>query len=137
MLTVGRKSDVWSQAIKAETYVDRSCNEDKDFLNDFNLLHQVTAVEEKLQIQSYGPNNNHNNLTKEELKTVAEMFIYLNMCPNIWFKFWASFYDDLFLQTTDKILLTLNRMMKSKGTKDKEGKIRTEKQIYKESLSAL
>ena len=53
------------------------------------------------------------------------------MCPNIWFKFWSSFYNDLFLQTTDKIILTLNRMMKPTGTQVKDGNIRAAKLLEK------
>ena len=124
------KIQIVIKAIKAKTSVDRGCNNDRDFLNDHNLFYQLKEVEKDLRIRSSVTGKFH-NLTNEELTTVAEMFIYLNMCPNIWFKFWSSFYNDLFLQTTDKIILTLNRMMKSKGTKDKEGKIRTEKLMDK------
>ena len=124
------KIQIVIKAIKAKTSVDRGCNNDRDFLNDHNLFYQLKEVEKDLRIRSSVTGKFH-NLTNEELTTVAEMFIYLNMCPNIWFKFWSSFYNDLFLQTTDKIILTLNRMMKPKGTQVKDGNIRATKLMEK------
>ena len=64
--------------------------------------------------------------------TAGEMFLYLNTCPDSpWFKSWNSFYKNLFLtQQADKIMLTLNRMTK---TKDKDGKLRAEKLMKRAS----
>ena len=54
-------------------------------------------------------------MTNKELKTAAEMFLYLNMCPPT-IKPWLVFYKELFqTQSPDQIILTLNRLMK--GTK--------------------
>ena len=51
------------------------------------------------------------NMTTGDLKTAAEMFIYLITCSSdspLLFKF----YKDLLLKQPDQILLTLNRIMK-------------------------
>ena len=51
-------------------------------------------------------------LTNEDLRTAAEMFVYLTMCPNE-IKPWLIFYKDLFqTQSPDQIILTLNRVIK-------------------------
>ena len=71
--------------------------------------------------------------TNEELKTAAEMFLYLNTCPDSsWFKSWSLFYKDLFLtQPADKIILTLNRMVKTETSDDKDGKLRAKKLLQR------
>ena len=72
------------------------------------------------------------------------MFIYLNICPfddsldeflsdesqkarKLWFNSWTSFYTDLFTQPADQVILTLNRMMKTKTSQDKHGRLRAVK----------
>ena len=87
-------------------------------------------MEQKLQIES--SEQIDESLTIDELKTAAEMFLYLNTCPDSsWFKSWTLFYKDLFLsQSADQIILTLNRMMKTKTTEtsqDNDGKVRAKK----------
>ena len=99
-------------------------------LFDNSLLSQVKALEQKLQTESSEEINDA--LTNEDLKTAAEMFLYLITCPNTpWFRSWSSFYTDLFLtRSADKIILTLNRMMKTETSKDmdaKDAKVRAEK----------
>ena len=85
------------------------------------MLSQVKAVEQKLQIES--SEQPDESLTIEELKTAAEMFLYLNTCPDSWFKSWYSFYKDLFLtQSADQIILTLNRILKTETLQDWDGK---------------
>ena len=68
-----------------------------------------------------------NTATADQLKSAAEMFIYLNICPGTfgldssnymeqWFKSWFTFYHDLFkTQNPSQIILTLNRLMKNKS----------------------
>ena len=52
-------------------------------------------------------------MSADHLETAAKMFIYLNTCPGK-LKSWFLFYKYLFeTESLDKILLTLNRMMKS------------------------
>ena len=56
------------------------------------------------------------NITTEDLKTAAEMFIYLDYCP---FKSLYAFYRDLFEnQPLDHIILTLNRLSKLESGKN-------------------
>ena len=89
---------------------------------------QVNFVKNLLQTNSSV--HKFENLTINNYKTVAEMFLYLNTCPNSWFKSWFLFYNDLFkTQTTDQILLTLNRMMKINvyNSQAREDKIIAEK----------
>ena len=65
------------KAVKSETYIDLSCY--TNLLSEESKLLQVKKVEEKLQQES--SDQIMKNLTSEDLKTAAEMFIYLNMCP--------------------------------------------------------
>ena len=53
------------------------------------------------------------NMTHDDLKRAAEMFVYLNVCPGTAWHDWFNFYKDIFLkQTPQQMVLTLNRMMK-------------------------
>ena len=93
-------------------------------------MSQVKAVEQMLQIDSSDQIND--TLTNEELKTAAEMFLYLNTCPDVWFKDWFSFYSDFFLnQPADRIILALNRMTKIASPQNKYGKLRAEKLLQR------
>ena len=115
--------------VKSETSLDivMYCNNNRNMFNDNNKRLQVKAVEEMLQIKS--SEQILETLTNEDLKNAAEMFLYLNTCPDLWFKSWASFYKDLFLaQPPDKIILTLNRMTKYRT---KDGKQRAEKLLQR------
>ena len=60
------------------------------------------------------------NMTKEDLKNAAEMFIYYNLCPKFMYE-WTTFYIDLMQNASpDVIVLTLNRIMvtgRKKGDK--------------------
>ena len=59
-------------------------------------------------------------MTAEDLKTAAEMFIYLNMCPEA-IKPWIVFYKEIFEnESPDQMILTLNRMMKGTRTPQNE-----------------
>ena len=124
------------KTVKSDTPLDLRC-ETPGMLSAESKLSQVKVVEQMLQIDSSEHIND--TLTNEELKTASKMFLYLNTCPNNpWFKSWSSFYKDLFLtQPADKIILTLNRMMKTAETsQDMDGKLRTEK-LLKRTLSLM
>ena len=60
-------------------------------------MEQVDAVESILKIQS--SELRFNNISMEDLKSAAEMFIYLNICPSYdwydWFHSWHLFFKDL------------------------------------------
>ena len=59
---------------------------------------------------------NFQNMTDNDLKIIAEKFIYLNTCPGI-FRPWILFYMDLFQnEPPHKIILILNRILK--GTQE-------------------
>ena len=76
----------------------------------------VKTLEQTLQMKTF--ENTLANITAEDLKIAASMFIYLNTCPftdtdKLWLKSWSQFYTDLFqTQTADRVILTLNRMTK-------------------------
>ena len=118
------------KTVKARTSLDLSCDNTRDRV----ILSQVKAVEQKLDIESSEKINE--TLTKEELKTAAEMFLYLNICPSSMFKSWILFYEDLFFtQSADKIILTLNRMVKTEISHDKDGKLRAKKLLQRAAQS--
>ena len=105
---------------------------------------QVEAVENKLHLKS--SDLIFENMTSENLETVAEMFIYLNMCPvtltwqastdeQQWFKSWFILYHDLFKsKSLNHIILALNRVMKSYSPKDKDGNNRNKKFLLKSKI---
>ena len=119
--------------MKSRTTLNLDCDNYDILLSDNEILSQVEAVERKLKIESFAQIND--TLTNEELKTAGEMFLYLNSCPNsAWFKSWSSFYKDLLrTQSADQIILTLNRMMKTETSQDKDGKLRAEKLLKRAS----
>ena len=71
---------------------------------------QVKEFEQILNINS--SEERFENITLDELKSAAEMFIYLNLCPGS-MKAEFQFFDGLFKKNTPYlIILTLNRLMK-------------------------
>ena len=109
-----------------------------------SIMSLVEAVEKQFEI---GPSvTTIENMTVDYLRTVANMFIYLNSCPyddiNIFsesayskelqFKSWFSFYNDLFQnKPANQIILTLNRITKAKVSQDMFGKERAKKLLKK------
>ena len=89
-----------------------------------------------------GKSDTNFNLTAANLKTAAQMFIYLNSCPGTlakfdefsknkaneqWFKSWFKFYDDLLrFESPVQIVLTLNRLMKKHSTGNGKENIRNQ-----------
>ena len=117
---------------KARTFLfgNQKCDTYNTFLSADKISSQVEAVELNLKIESSEQINE--TLTKEELQTAGEMFLYLNTCPiqdnDTWTLNWKVFYDYLFLtQPADQIILTLNRMMKGETPQDKDVRVRAEK----------
>ena len=85
-----------------------------------DALNQVNVVENDLKIKT--TDIIFENISKASLKAAAELFIFLYpkayKCPfeafNTWFGVWLPFYNDLFkTQSADKIILTLNRIIKT------------------------
>ena len=105
------------KTIKLETSIDLTC-EIYNILKISGRLSQVKVVEQKLQIES--SEQIIEALTNDELKTAAELFVYLNMCPGT-IKPWIKFYKDLFqTQSPNQIILTLNRLIKGTRTPQNE-----------------
>ena len=104
-----------AKTVKSGASVDLSCDIVYNTMLSFDdMLSQVKAVEQMLKIESSEQIND--TLTKEELKTAAEMFLYLNTCPTA-IKPWIVFYKDLFqTQSPDQIILSLNRVTKGPRT---------------------
>ena len=102
---------------------------------EYSMPAQVEAVEQMLQIESSELITD--TLTNKELQAAGEIFLYLCMCPDSWFKSWSKFYKMLFLtRPADQILLTLNRMMKT--IQDKDTKLLTENLLQRtKSLLSL
>ena len=100
----------------SKTSLDLRCH--YNILYPDEILSHVKAVEQMLQIESYDQINE--TLKNEELQTAGEMFPYLIMCPDT-IKPWIVFYKDLFqTQSPDKIILSLNRLMKGSRTQTNE-----------------
>ena len=102
--------------VKASTSIDLGC--DKDGLYVTDSIYVVKDVENKLEIQS--TEEIYENMTESDLKTAAEMFVYLNTCPHtdeskFWFKSWLKFFTDIFQTSPGEIMLTLNRLLNNEN----------------------
>ena len=101
------------KTVRAGTSLDLNCGGNY-ILADDGPLDQVKAVEQMLQIES--SEQIYDTLTREDLRTAGEMFLYLNLCPDE-IKPWIVFYKVLFkTQSPHRIILTLNRVMKGPRT---------------------
>ena len=113
--------NIWKvvKEIKSGSSIDITCGvtasaSKKDFLysNNFQVT-QVAAVENQLNVVP--THIRFQNMTIEDLKNAAEMFMYLNTCIGS-LKPWFVFYKDLFKnKSPDLIILTLNRIMKGRS----------------------
>ena len=139
LLMISSVENIWHavRKVKLETANDKDClwglYSESDDVTD-----QVKAVEEALNFES--SESTFDTLTPEDLKIAADMFIYLNLCPSsesvqIWLRTMSTFFDDLFKKKpANEIILTLNRMMKTKY--DTDGNIFAQK-IFKRTSSLL
>ena len=89
----------------------------------------MATIEEKIAFES--SDVRFENITRSDLKIAAEIFVYLKACPEpgnndamqTWYTSWSSFFEDLFnTHSIGKIILTLNRIMKTDGCED--GKVK-------------
>ena len=107
---------IWKvvKKVKFNESLSTDCS-DGGIYNNFARERIVQSVEKELEINS--SDLNFGNVTPKVLKTAAEFFIYLNVCPHTdtlksLFILWADFYADLFgKQSPDQIILTLNRIV--------------------------
>ena len=106
--------------------------------DDDVILSQVMKVEKALNIES--SSSIIYNIPKKYLDTSGEIFLYLNSCPfttisKRWYKSWFIFYSDLFkTQQPDKIIFTLNRLMKSNTEKNSHVKLMASKLMKKATI---
>ena len=106
---------IWKtmEQIKSKTEFGNDCH-DSPHIEDDDILSLVTAIEIELNINS--TEEIFENVTKHNLKTIGELFIYLYSCSKP-LKNWLNYYEDLFQnQPPDIILLSLNRILKGKKT---------------------
>ena len=100
----------YTRKIKLETSLDDDC---------YNFEPQVLKIGQHLKINA--SDLRFENMTREDLKTAGEMFLFMKVCPSKTLKPWMVFYKDLFeTQPLDQILLTLNRMTKGVKTSQNE-----------------
>ena len=91
-----------------------SCKRENALFDGKDILSNFKTVEKHLEIES--SEIIFENMTNANLQNAAEMFLYLNSCPNV-LKPWILFYTDLFTNySPDKIVLTLNRILKIHDT---------------------
>ena len=89
----------------------------------------MTAIEKELGIKT--STTIFQNITPKTLKIATEMFLYLYGSPHFtdtgsigWFHRWFGFYRKLFKTTArDKIILTLNRMLKQEREENTHGRV--------------
>ena len=127
--------------VKAKTSLNIKCENDCLY-SDSIKISQVAAVENTLNVQS--SNVRFQNLERRDLQTAAEMLLYLNACPATgplkhWLTSWSTFYKDLFKnQSPEKIILTLNRMMKSQSDIPEIKNFRAKAQkLFKKTVAIL
>ena len=119
-------------AIETSDDINKSCDYTGLYIESSSSS-VVTKVERVLKTES--SEERYENMTSNDLKIAAEMFIYLHVCPYYrgqinekWFKSWSSFYDDLFLtESPNQIILTINRMMNVKTSLNENDKLRAQK----------
>ena len=133
--------------VKRETSGDKQCSIFNPILFEelSDWASQVKAVEQELQIES--TEATFQNMTSADLEAAAEMFIYLNMCPDKKdvipntaiqqrYQSWFRLYDDLFKnESPDMIILTLNRLLTQ--TEHKHKIIKRNKVLFKMVASRL
>ena len=121
--------------LKSELSLDLECRLSPDLLLYDDKMSQVNLLEDQLGIES--TEVRFENIGRENLKTAAQIYIYLNTCPDS-LKPWFLFYHDLFHdQEPNQIILTLNRMMKSRRTSENENFLNIAKTVFKEASTLL
>ena len=114
-------TNMWKimKKIKTETSIYQACTKEGLYEYD-NILNQM--VEVGIRLKMVMSVDRLENMEPDELKKAAEMFLYINACPDPFFEqntFMAflKFYPDLFAnKSPDLILLTLNRIKKTSNS---------------------
>ena len=103
---------IWDaiKKIRFKVSLEKICDSAKSFYIPSDKMSNVREVEKQLQVNSSDLINE--NMTRSQMKIAAEMFLYLNTCPEL-LRPWFSLYTDLFQkQSPNEIILTLNRILK-------------------------
>ena len=88
----------------------------KGILEDSHIEKQVNKIESKVYVTPPdSPESILENMDNTTLKHAADMFIYLNSCPQS-IKSWILLYKDLIMwKTRDVLVLILNRILKAES----------------------
>ena len=110
---------IWKvvKKIKAQIpFSEGGCNANADGMYNDKVTANVQEVENKLNVKS--SELKLGDITNENLENAGKMFVYLNMClRDQWHTSWYNFYNNLFKnQQVNNMVLTLNRIMKSRKT---------------------
>ena len=140
-LTNQREDKIWTAVKKikflkspSQAFLRKTCVKGGLYNQDHQEDLQLT-LEKVLKTNS--TDRKLKNMTADKIRISAKMFLYLNVCPSgtdpeRWFRSWLSYYRDLFLtHPAEKIILTLNRMMKTK--RSEEDKLRAKKLMRRTS----
>ena len=121
MLNNVNDDEMWNilKKVKLENLSKKVCkNGQIDFNGAISVRSEVNEVMNMLGIKSQS--YQYGNMTDGILTRAANMFMYLIYCPDDT-KAWIFFYTDLFKnQPVDRIVLTLNRILKSKTSQKKD-----------------
>ena len=130
--------DMWKiiKGIKSDISFEKDCGDGTTGMYEEEVQRaQVSLVEQHLKMQS--SDVTLETMTGNALQTAAEMFIYLNTCPNI-LKPWYVFYTDLIkYQSPDQIALTLNRLMKVSPTSENKHLVNIAKDLFMKVTEVL
>ena len=93
----------------------------KGILEDSHIEKQVNKIESKVYVTPPdSPESVLENMDNTTLKHAADMFIYLNSCPQS-IKSWILLYKDLIMwKTRDVLVLTLNRILKAESVNEND-----------------
>ena len=106
---------VWEMKLK--TSFDKECGgSDTVMYYKTEILSLVLEVEQELGFKS--SELRFKNITEANLKTAAEIFIFLSICPGEYKKFMELYQNIFQTNSPEKIILTLNRMMKGNKPPD-------------------
>ena len=113
----------WDSLKKIRNISYKKC-EDSDYVlyNEEIMKSQIEDLSKTLNLNASGDVNI--DVTESTLKTAAEMFLYLNSCPDD-LRSWFVFYEDLLQKKPiEVILLQLNRILKG-GYSQNNKKLKT------------
>ena len=127
--------EIWNvlKKLKIETPPDYGVCDKRNFFDEWYLDSKSLRNIAEEQLGVHSTEQRLKNMTRGDINTAAKMYTYLHTCPydpplRQWLKYWIIFYNDLFkTQNPNKIILTLNRMMKMNTPQLKDDRIRAEK----------